>query len=316
LKRSFQFGFRIAIAIAAYLFIILKIGSSGIWDISDVLYNSLTSYNLLWILIVLLLMPFVWALEAIKWRRALSPFTSISFLRSWRSVWYGVVAGQLTPNRIGEPIGRLALIEPEVRGKAGFAAVWCSFTQQSITVIFGFLSLFWWTLMVKQTVLPEGAHIWLIYLSIILWTLLVLVATFEIKWFTYIIERIGWVKRALHGESIQFGYSLGIGIFVFSISAFRYILFSTQYVILLKIFGTQASIANLYAAVGLTYLFSSFVPSFSVSEVGVRAGFAIWFVGMLYDNPVGITAASLFLWLLNLAVPALIGAWFKWRREE
>jgi hypothetical protein len=258
-------------------------------------------------------MPLVWALEAIKWQRALSPFTSISFLRSWRSVWYGVVAGQLTPNRIGEPIGRLALIEPDVRGKAGVAAIWCSLSQQSITVFFGFLSLFWWTLMLKQSVLPEGAHVWLIYLSIILWTLLVLVAIFEINWFTSLIERISWVKRALHGESIRFGYSIGLGSIVFSISALRYILFSTQYVILLKIFGTQASIEDLYAAVGLTYLFSSFVPSFSVSEVGVRAGFAIWFVGMLYDNPVGITAASLFLWLLNLAIPALIGSWFKWR---
>ena len=313
MKRTFQFGFRVAIAIAAYLFISIKIGSSGILQITDVLYSSFASVNLFWLLLVLALMPLVWGLEALKWRIALSPFATISFLRSWRSVWYGVVAGQLTPNRIGEPVGRLALIEPNIRGKAGVAAVWCSLSQQSITVFFGLLSFFWWILIVKQQVLPEGSHVWLIYLSIIFWTALVLIAIFEINWFTSLIERIGWVKRALHGESIRIGYKRSLGFTIFGISALRYLLFSTQYVILLKVFGVQANTTDLYAAVGLTYLFSSFVPSFSASEVGVRAGFATWFVGMLCNNPAGVTAASLLLWLLNLAVPALIGAWFKWR---
>ena len=261
-------------------------------------------------------MPIVWALEAFKWRIALSPFTDISFLGSWRSVWYGVVAGQLTPNRIGEPVGRMALIEPSVRGKAGVAAVWCSLSQQSVTVIFGFIGIAWWLIIVKQQVLPESAHFWLIYLSISLWTVILLIAIFKIDWFASLIERVGWIKKVLRGESIRIGYRPRIIVIVFLISALRYILFSTQYVILLKVFGVNASIVSLYAAVGLIYLFSSFIPTFSVSEVGVRAGFANWFVGMLCNNPIGITAASLFLWMLNLAVPALIGAWFGGRMRN
>jgi hypothetical protein len=305
-----------AIAIAAYIFIAVKIGTSGISEISDVLYHSLSSINLLWLSLVCALMPVVWALEAVKWRIALSPFTLISFLRSWRSVWYGVVAGQLTPNRIGEPIGRIALIEPKIRGKAGVAAIWCSLSQQSITLFFGFISILWWILIVKQIVLPADSNFWLISFSILLWTILIVAAIVKIKWFTALIERVSWVKNILHGESIRVGYKPKLVVLVLSISALRYILFSTQYVILLVVFGVKANIMDMYVAVGLTYLLSSYIPSFSISEVGVRAGFAVWFVGMLFDNPVGITAASLLLWLLNLALPALIGAWFKWRREE
>jgi len=176
--------------------------------------------------------------------------------------------------------------------------------------------MFWWMMVVKQNVLPEGAHVWLIIATIILWTTLVLIAIFKIDWFAALIEMVGWVKRALHGESIRIGFQPRILTVVFSISALRFILFSTQYVILLRFFGVNANICNLFAAVGLTYLFSSLIPTFSASEIGVRAGFATWFVGMLCDNPVGITAASLLLWLLNLAVPALIGAWFGWRSRN
>jgi hypothetical protein len=316
LRRNIHIGVRVIIAIAAYLFIAIKIGSSGILKLSDVFIDSLSLNNLIWIILVLILMPIVWALEAYKWRIAIQPFTNISFLRSWRSVWYGVVAGQLTPNRIGEPIGRLALIAPDVRGKAGIAAVWCSLSQQSVTVFFGFLSIAWWLLVVNLKVLPEGVHFWIISFLILFWTMFLLIAIAKVSLISSRIEKIGWIKNALHGESIHIGYKPYVVFVVFSISSLRYLLFSTQYVILLKVFGVQANSLNLYAAVGLTYLFNSFIPSYSVSEVGTRAGLAIWFVGMLYNNPIGVTTASVLIWLLNIAVPALIGAWFSWKMKD
>lgn len=258
-------------------------------------------------------MPVVWALEALKWKQSLLQFTRISFGQSWRSVWYGVMAGQLTPNRIGEPIGRLALIDPEVRGKAGVTAVWCSFSQQSITVLFGFISIGWWIFCAGFIVFPESVPLWFINTIVFLWVTLLVIAIVKIDRIALWVEKIGWVKKALHGETLKIGYKPSIIAVVFAISALRYIVFSTQYVILLKVFGVDANVFDLYAAVGLTYFFSSFIPSFSASEVGIRAGFATWFVGMLCNNPIGITAASLLLWVLNLAVPAIIAAWFPWR---
>jgi len=316
LRRPIQIGLRVAIAVAAYAFIAVKIGSSDIARSLDAFTDTFFTGNYLWFLVVLLLMPVVWALEAVKWRKALSPFTGISFLSSWRSVWYGVVAGQLTPNRIGEPVGRIALIDPDVRGRAAVAAIWCSLSQNAITVLFGFISIAWWVLAVKQAIFAQAIYFWLLILVVLLWVLIVLIAITNVGRISSRIERIGWVKSALKGESLRIGYQPTVSIYIIAISALRYAVFSSQYVILLKIFGTHADTINIYAAVGLTYLFSSFIPSFSASEVGIRAGFATWFVGMLGGDPVGATAASLLLWLLNLALPALIGAWFKWRKED
>ncbi len=311
--RTFRIGIRVIIAIAAYSFIAIKIGWFGLLNISTSLSDSLSAQNLLWFGLVIILMPLVWALEAFKWRFALSKFTIISFWRSWRSVWYGVVAGQLTPNRIGEPIGRLAFIESSVRGKAGVAAVWCSFTQQLSTIIFGLISIAWWLNIKGLSVLPSSIPLWLVFYSILCWLGLIILGIIKIQKMVRWIEGFSWVKRSLHGESLTLDFSVSTIVYVQILSILRYMVFSTQYVILLRLFGVCVNPIDLYAVVGLTYLFSNFIPSFSASEVGVKAGFAIWFVAMISDNPLGATTASLFLWMLNLAIPALIAAWFPWK---
>ena len=315
MKRKIQISLRISIAVAAYVFIALKIGFSGIARIFELVIGSFNSANLLWFSLIIALMPVVWALEAVKWRKAITLFTKVSFLRSWQSVWYGVVAGQLTPNRIGEPVGRLALIDEDVRGKAGVAAIWCSFTQQIATVLFGLLSIIWWIVVKQLNVLPLGVPLWIVLAIILIWVVFMLYLIFDGRRIAHWFEGFGWMRNLLHGERLDFSFSISTILFVQTISIIRYLIFSTQYVLLLRLFGVDASTTDLYAIVGLTYLFSSIIPSFSASEVGIKAGFAIWFAGMISSNAVGVTAASLFLWMLNLAVPALIAAWFPWKRS-
>jgi len=316
LRRTFRVGFRVIVAIAAYSFVAFKIGTVELSNIFTSLSETLLSNNLFWLGLVVVLMPLVWALEAFKWRYVLSKFTNISFWRSWRSVWYGVVAGQLTPNRIGEPIGRLALIEPNMRGKAGVAAVWCSFSQQLATIVFGLIGIIWWTKVKGFYILPPSIPLWIVFYSILCWLGLIILGIIKIQKIARWIEGFSWVRRSLHGESLILDFRTSAIVFVLIISILRYLVFSTQYVMLLRFFGVGANPIDLYAVVGLTYLFSSIIPSFSASEVGVKAGFAIWFAGMISDNALGVTAASLFLWMLNLAIPALIAAWFPWKGER
>lgn len=261
-------------------------------------------------------MPIVWALEAIKWRYVLSEYTRISFWRSWRSVWYGVVAGHLTPNRIGEPIGRLALIEPEARGKAGLLAIWCSFTQQMATLLFGLIGIVWWLSVKDFNLLPSSIPGWLIIAVVLLWIIFLLFGIFRINWLSRWVEHFHWVQKLLHSERLNFRVRFSTYLVVQLISILRYVVFSTQYVILLRLFGVEAALFDLYAIVALTYFFTSLIPTFSASEVGVKTGFAIWFAAMVSDNALGVTAASLILWVLNLAIPALIAVWFPWKGEE
>lgn len=315
-QRTFRISIRLIIAIIAYYFIGLKFGSVGVFDISKSLSNSFLYQNILWFALVLVLMPMVWALEAYKWRISLSKFTKISFWQSWRSVWYGLLAGQLTPNRIGEPVGRLAHIEPEVRGKAGIAAIWCSFSQQLTTILFGLISIVWWLFEKKLPILPSSIPFWIVLVTILCWAALMLFLIIRIPNVACKIEGISWLRKTLNGESLKINYDISTFFQVLGISILRYLLFSSQYVILLRIFGVSASLIDLYAVIGLTYLLSSFIPSFFLTDVGIKTGLAIYFAGMISDNVIGVTAASLILWLINLALPTLIAAWFPLRLAD
>ena len=50
------------------------------------------------------------------------------------------------------------------------------------------------------------------------------------------------------------------------------------------------------------------IPTFALTEIGVRASVAISIIGTVSSNSTGIALASLALWVLNLGLPALVGA--------
>lgn len=316
MKRKIRIGLRLSIAFFAYSFIAIKIGRSGFAEIYKVVGDSFSSENLFLFFIVIILMPVVWALEALKWRLVLMPYTKISFWRSWRSVWYGVVAGHFTPNRVGEPVGRLALIEPAIRGKAGFLAAWCSFTQQIATILFGLIGIIWWIGFKGLPLMPYNFPNWIIYITIILWFLLVVIGLLKIDRLAQWFGHFKWIKSVLHNETLDAKVKISTYFAVQLLSLLRYVVFSTQYVILLYAFGLKIDLISLYAIVSLTYIFTSIIPTFSASEIGVKTGFAIWFAAMISSNPLAVTTASFSLWVLNLAIPAIIAAWFPWRGEE
>jgi hypothetical protein len=56
------------------------------------------------------------------------------------------------------------------------------------------------------------------------------------------------------------------------------------------------------------YLAMAVIPTFALTEIGVRGSTAIFFIGLFSTNISGILSASIFLWIINLAVPAIIGS--------
>lgn len=53
-------------------------------------------------------------MEAVKWKNACFSFTKVLF-QSYKSVLSGLTTGFFTPNRIGDPLGRVLFLEPENR---------------------------------------------------------------------------------------------------------------------------------------------------------------------------------------------------------
>ena len=50
------------------------------------------------------------------------------------------------------------------------------------------------------------------------------------------------------------------------------------------------------------------MPNFAIAELGVRGLVGIWIVGLFSANKAGILLATLTIWLVNLILPAVVGA--------
>ncbi|MFN4123056.1 MAG: hypothetical protein ACK4GL_07100, partial [Flavobacteriales bacterium] len=93
--------------------------------------------NLIYSLLILLLLPLNWGLEAWKWKISLSGILHLPYLKAFRSVIAGTATGVITPNRVGEFAGRILLLPENVRKQAVGLNFVCSFSQLWATVFFG-----------------------------------------------------------------------------------------------------------------------------------------------------------------------------------
>jgi len=262
----------------------------------------------------IILMPIGWSIEALKWKIALKGIEVISFTRAFRSVWYGVVTGLLTPNRIGEPLGRMAFVSSINRGKSALLVLWCGVSLQAATLMFGLLGIVICASSGQTFSFFTIDHSSVFYMVSAV-TFFFIVTLFNLRWISRFTQFFGFIKHALAGESMDLDPSVQETFSILLLSLLRYAVFSTPMLLMFHSFGIDPPLVLLFSAIFLTYLFTSFIPTFVFSEAGVRAGFAILFIGVFTTNTPAIISSIFLIWALNVALPALIAAWFPWSKN-
>lgn len=302
---------KLFIAIAVHIYIVYKIKNPDILDLF-VTQSSLFLHNSWCVLmVVFLLMPVAWGIEAFKWKSALKETMPVTIGFSVKSVLYGIAAGLITPNRTGDPFGRIAFMDSEYSGKAFFLAVWCGFCQQAITLIFGGMGLAY--LLTTNTRFGNLQILNIVF--VFLFVLTSIVVTFflsNIKIFSKYYSRLNSVFKFKQKINFDVNPSFQKTLELLFLSFLRYIVFSAQLVVLMRLSGIDLPLEHLYATIFTTYLFASIVPTFALSEAGVRAGFAVAIIGSYSENHTGIVFATILLWVINVALPGLIGVWLSW----
>ena len=300
---------RLLVVVAAYAFVFLSVYRQGGSNFSDAFAQVSPSKSWLIFAMAILLMPLSWVIEALKWNWAIRGFAPESLARSFKSVWYGVGVGLLTPNRVGEPFGRMAMVNPDVRANAGVMAVLCAVSQQMVTICFGLFGLFILTKKYSDNLNYLLGNSWVLVL-LGLSVLVVLLLLVRMKFISKHILKLSAISRLLAHDDVEIDISSNLVIKLLLASIIRYSLFTSQFYLMLNFFGIDANSIEIYAAIFSAYLFASVVPSFALGEGGVRASFAVTFLGVLWYNPLSIASAALLLWMVNVALPGLIGVWF------
>lgn len=253
-----------------------------------------------------------WFLETWKWKYLAASLEPISWGRAAGGVLAGITMGIATPNRTGEFVGRIFSLRKSAPADVFFVAAVGSFFQFLVTLLCG-LAGFLLLQNAQRTQLldrdfPLMLYSVLVGVIILLLLLFLFSATFRKRVFA-----LPFLKKYAAKEKIYSSLQQARYLPVFLLSLGRYLVFASQFVMLLYVYGMHPEPVQAYAAVALTYLVVTIVPSFALTEVVVRGSAAVAIIGSFSGNERGALLASLLLWIINIALPALPGIYFVWR---
>ena len=77
------------------------------------------------------------AFEARKWQKSVLPVENVPFKKAFMAIFTGVTAGMMFPNRTGDFLGRIFILEKGNRLKAAMLTFVGNIAQMLVTVTLG-----------------------------------------------------------------------------------------------------------------------------------------------------------------------------------
>lgn len=307
-NKNIKIAISIVISIISYGFIIYKVSNfDNIKEITSS-FNLFKFSDIIITMLVFILMVLNWSLETLKWKILISNIQALSFFSSLKAVLAGITIGIFTPNRIGEIGGRILYLNKGERTYGILATSIGSFAQFITTIICGCVGL-----IIYLIVFPEFVNISPLFnnltiVAIFFCLLIMLWAYFNIQKLKFLLLKIPFLKK----KSEQLNYfsktQASTLIKTLLLSILRYSVFATQFFLLLIVFKVDISITQAYVSICLIYLFATIIPTTTLAELGIRGSLGIFFIGIFSTNIVGIVFSTLILWIINLAIPSIIGS--------
>lgn len=264
--------------------------------------------RLAYLFAALLLMPLNWLLETAKWRQLLLTDWRPGWKASVKAVLAGISVSLATPNRIGEYGGR-ALLAPA----AQTANVVVSSLLGSLCQWIVFLGCGWPALW-----LILGAHyLWpTCLLWMVSWSVPVLLVLFlglasqpwAMDWWQARKENNKWwrwlSRKIKTNEPLRYRRLVG----ALLLALLRFWVYSFQYLLLLWFFDLPLGFGQGMQGIFSIYLIQAGIPLPPGFSVITRSELALMVWGTANLAPLNIVSATFSLYIINLVVPALLGA--------
>lgn len=319
LRKTLNTVSRIIIVMMAFWFIYRQVFASGDFALfQQQIGDSLQSDKFLILLIlVFLLMPLNWAIEAAKWKLLINYIENVSMSDALKSVFTGITFSLFTPNRIGDFLGRIFTLKKANRIKSALLTIAGSISQLLVTLVAGLVAIMFF--LPQYT---EFSEIWQFYLYIGLIIFSLLLGTTLILMFL----RAPLITRNLYKMVKPKWRRINLYIIVIErirrrtlvnillMSMLRYLIFSGQFFLLLKAFGLNIPYFQAQILISMTYFVMAAIPTVALADLGIRGSVSIYFIGMFFSgstaSSTAILSASTLIWTINLAIPALLGIFF------
>lgn len=279
--------------------------------------------SLPWLLLVLVLMPLNWFFETQKWLALMRKIEPIALKEALRVVLVGLTFSLFTPNRVGEYGGRVMMVSKEKRFMSVYATMVGISSQWIVLVVGG-----WWALMFAfyWAFIPSSSLLFASLLSIGgLATIVLLVIYFNLRRLIDYCLRFKWTEKwAQKIKKSLFQYYTKRELWgALGYSMVRYFIYSFQYLCLLYFFGFEANVLATFLGILIVFLLQTGIPLPPSTGLLARGNIALLVFGYLsvaHNAPTIILASTFSLWMINVILPALIGAVFiaklGWDKKE
>jgi uncharacterized protein (TIRG00374 family) len=242
-----------------------------------------------------------WGLETKKWQFLIRKTIKIKWISAFNIVMTGITLGFITPNRIGEIPARAILLKDKKKIKDLVVQTSVgAYAQLIVTILLGTIASIY-TLRIFYP--KEAAYI---NISLVVITTIMLLSYFFQKHLVKRLYKIAYLKRKKVLDGLN-NYKRSELFYVLFLSVLRYLVFSLQFYLVLRAFGFHFFAWEEILLIPLCFLVTSIIPTILISETGVRGSVALFIFGTISNMEIQIVMASILLWLINVAVPALLG---------
>ncbi len=245
--------------------------------------------------------------EAFKWQYATRSIEKVSLTRALASVFSGISIGVFTPNNIGDYGGKILYLKDHNRGSGIVVNFITSISQLVITLSVGLLAfLFYFSKYItSQTIVLN-----ILTYTVVVFICLLIHLFININRLSFYADKIKLLSR-FKKYILVFDLFHSKQVAVILMFAFmRYLIFSTQYLLIINYVDPSLSISNIVMMTSLIFLAQSILPSFAITEIMMRGSVAAFFFEHLSSDVLPIVASAFSIWILNVILPAVIGLYF------
>lgn len=282
----------------------------SIENIRSTLNQNNSKTESLFLLVILMVLN--WTIESLKWKILIEEAEKINFLKSLRAVLTGITVSLYSPNRSGEFLGRVMHLQPKHRVEGSLLTFIGSICQLTVTIQAGLFAFVLYSFGGTSNFKLQAFNFFILIISFILlmhvpkW-----MGTMKyFKFFAKYAERLTVLQK----------FSKPKLLLVYLLSAMRYLVFAFQFYMLLRICGIDLAFTNMFTNIALSFMLTSIIPSVALGELGVRGSVNLNLFSLNHENDTAILVASFLLWLINLAIPAIIGAlcsfYIRWNNSS
>lgn len=260
------------------------------------------------VLILLLFTTANWFFEVLKWQNLVNSFKKISFFEASQQTFGSLTASIFTPNRIGEYGAKMLYFKKENTKRIVLLNFIHNSSQMLVTTIFGVIGFLLLTFSKTETMIWMGVK--LNAISIILILIVFAIAILILVFFRKI-EIYGFSIQKIIDKIRKLDKSILFKTVVFSI--FRYVVFSSQFLVMLLFFDVEIEIIVAFSTLFTMYFLASILPSIHLMDVAIKGSVALLLFSKLGIEDWKILTVTSLMWIFNLVLPVVLGSYFVLR---